>query len=71
MAERVSIEDAVKILVETDTTNASRINKLVGQLDEMMKSTTEYREQNSNSTRNELQKMSDKIESIQELTTSY
>ncbi len=75
MAEKVSIDEAVKRLVEVDTTNANRISKLEDQIDEMVKAFTDYREQNTNLSKNELQtmseKMSERIESIQSLTVSY
>jgi hypothetical protein len=64
MAEKVSLEEAMKRLVEADTTNANKINELEGQIDTMLKTFTEYREQNT-------QMMSDRIESIQSLTASY
>jgi hypothetical protein len=74
-SEKVSIEEAVKRLVDVDTTNANRINKLEAQIDEMLKSFNDYREQNTNSTKIELQamseKMSEKIESIQSMTVSF
>jgi hypothetical protein len=75
MVEKVSIEEAVKRLVDVDATNANRISKLEGQIDEMLKAFTDYREQNTNSTKNELQtmseKMSERIESIQSMTVSF
>ncbi|CAF1048214.1 unnamed protein product [Didymodactylos carnosus] len=74
-SEQVSIEEAVKRLVEVETTNRNRISKLEGQIDEMLKSFTDYREQNINSTRNELQTMSEtmseRIGSIQLMTVSF
>ena len=57
-SEKVSAEEAVKRLMEVGATNASKINKLEGQIDEMLKVFNEYREQNANSTRAEFQTMS-------------
>jgi hypothetical protein len=70
-SEKVPIEEAVRRLIQVDATNASKINKLEGQIDEMLKASTEFREQNTNSTRVELQTMSERIESIQSLTAPY
>ena len=70
-SEKVSVEEAVKRLMEVDAANASKINKLEGQIDEMLKVFNEYREQNANSTRAEFQTMSERIESVQSLTASY
>jgi len=81
-SERVPIEEAVKRLMEVDATNASKINKLEDQIDELLKTFTEYRERNTNSTKEELeliknstkaelQTMSEKIDSIESLTAAY
>ena len=70
MTDQVSIGEAVKRLVEVDTSNANKISKLESQFDEIMKLFTDYREQNTNSTKSELQTMSEKIESIQSMTIS-
>ena len=67
MTDKVSIEEAVKRLVEVDTTNANKINKLEGQIDEMLKSLTDHQRL----TRNEFQTMSESIESNLSMTTSY
>jgi hypothetical protein len=57
--------------VAQDPTYTSKISKLEGQINEMLKTFTEYREQNTNSTRAELRAMSERIESGQSLTTLY
>jgi len=73
----VDTTNATKIskLEEADTTNGTKISKLEGQIDDILKSIMECREQNTNATKTELQalsdKMSDKIESIYAMTTSF
>jgi phage shock protein A len=70
-SQKVSIEEAVKRLMEVDANNSSKISKLEGEIDEIYKAFTEYREQNTSSTKDELQNMSERIDSIQSLTTAY
>jgi uncharacterized protein YukE len=69
--EKVPIEEAVKRLMEVDANNASKISRLESQIDEICKAFTEGRIQNTSSTKDELQNMSERIDSIQSLTTAY
>jgi hypothetical protein len=62
--ETVSIEEAVKRLVEVDRNNASKISRLESQIDE-------YREQSTSSNREELRNMSEKIHEIQSTTIAF
>jgi len=69
--EKVPIEEAVKRLMEVDANNAIKISRLESQIDEICKAFTECRIQNTSSTKDELQNMSERIDSIQSLTTTY
>lgn len=66
--ENVSIDEAVKRLIEVDKSNGSKINKLENQIDEICRNLDDYRTQQLNSTRDEFQNMSERIQEIQ-LTT--
>ncbi|UJR24369.1 hypothetical protein I4U23_005746 [Adineta vaga] len=69
--EVVSIEEAVKRLMDVDATNTRKINHLECQIDDLMKQLMEYREQNTNSNKTEFQTLSERIESIQLSTVSH
>jgi len=71
ISQKVSIGEAVKRLMDADANNSSKISKLEGQIDEICKAFTGYREQNTSSTKDEFQNMSERIDSIQSLTTAY
>ena len=68
--ERVSIEEAMKRLIEVNVANGNRITQLERQMEEIIKSFAEYREQHTSSSRDELTKMSETIESIRSMTVS-
>jgi hypothetical protein len=67
--QEVPIPEAVTRLIDADIIKANRISQLEGQLDEILKSFTAYREEVTQSTTNELQtmstKMAEKIEAVQ------
>ena len=68
--KRVSIEEAMKRLIEVNVANGNRITQLERQMEEIIKSFAEYREQHTRSSRDELTKMSETIESIRSMTVS-
>jgi uncharacterized protein YukE len=70
-SEKVPIEEAAKRLMEVDANNASKISRLESQIDEICKAFTEVRIQNTSSIKDEAQNMSERIDSIQSLTTAY
>jgi hypothetical protein len=67
----VSIQEAIRRLVDVDTTNASKIRRLEDQIDELCKNFVEYREENTGSTKEELRLMSEEIHAIQSATTAF
>jgi hypothetical protein len=69
--EQVSIEEAVKRLVEVDKTNSNKISRLESQIDEICKNFEEYREQTTSSTKEELRNMSERISEIQSANAAF
>jgi TolA-binding protein len=69
--EQVSIEEAVKRLVEVDKTNSNKISRLETQIDEICRNFEEYREQSTNSTKEELRNMSERISEIQSANAAF
>ncbi|CAF4045550.1 unnamed protein product [Adineta steineri] len=65
--EAVPIEGVIDKIVQANVNNANRITQLERQIDDMMKSITENRE-DTNSTKAEIQTMTARIESIHSLT---
>jgi uncharacterized protein YciW len=70
MATDVTIQEAVRRLVEADTSNANRISKLESQIDEICKNFEEYREEHTRSTKEELRIMSETIRTVQQETNN-
>jgi hypothetical protein len=64
-SEKVSVEEAVKRMAECNINNTRQIIKLENQVEELCKNFTEYREQNSASSKKHEQTVANQIESIQ------
>ena len=69
--DTVSVDEAVRRLMEADTTNANKINELEKQIDEMVKKLDKYRDETNTSVKSEFQTMSEQIESNKLLIASY
>ncbi|CAF1521504.1 unnamed protein product, partial [Adineta ricciae] len=70
----VTMQDAVQRLVNNDTANTQKITSLERQLDDLVKSFEDYRVQNEETTKNQIQALSDslmeRLHSLQNLTES-
>jgi hypothetical protein len=62
MPDQVSIDEAIQRLVDANTNNASKINKLEGQIDDICKNFEEYKDQITRSTKEELRRMSEELQ---------
>jgi hypothetical protein len=69
--EQVSIEEAVKRLVEVDKSNSNKISRLESQIDEICRNFEEYREQITSSTKEELRNISERISEIQSANAAF
>ncbi|CAF1470462.1 unnamed protein product [Adineta steineri] len=69
--ENVSLEEAMRRANQTGKTHENKLTQLERQIDDILKSVTEYREESAKSSKAELLSMTEKIETMQALNTAY